>query len=94
MAVRQAALAGGFSHLLGGGCGAYLLRHRAIAAALLTAGGIAFADWTGPLVRLSAVRISCSPAQNATTAPHIHFIMLSTGSPRRCRSLARSHGKA
>ena len=57
MAVRQAALAGGISHLLGGVCGAYLMRHRAAAAALLMAGGNAFADWTGPLVRLSAARI-------------------------------------
>ena len=51
VAVRQAALSGLISHTVGCTCGAYLLRHRAIAAALLTAGGAAFAEWIGPLVR-------------------------------------------
>lgn len=84
VAVRQAALAGGISHLVGCVCGAYLLRRRAVTAALLTAGGTAFADWTGPLVRLSTVRIPCCARQNARAAPEKSRLMLSLRTHHTC----------
>ena len=72
VAVRQAALAGGISHLVGAVCGAHLMRHRAVAAELLTARGAAAGDWTGPLVRLGAGLIPCIALNRSRHSPRPH----------------------